>query len=269
MASLARLSGSVSEILVLAGAIQLRQHVLAPRTTGADGGDLLGQVVDPRATCCGLGGIALVKTLEVIVELGIGQFDKPGQRGAGEVAVLVVDRLDAGAIHRQQFATEQIQLTAQQHELPKDRAERFAVTAAEIGDGLVVRLQVTQQPNDFDVAMGLGFQTATGSDAVQITVDVELQQIGGRIARPAGSLGGDADKARCGQIQSINEGFNEPDGVLGADVIIERFWKQQRLGSVVTGDVRHDPEFNASCVEPESVAAQISHGLLDACNARS
>jgi hypothetical protein len=37
----------------------------------ADRGDLLGQVLDPRATCLALGGIALVQTLEVIVELGV------------------------------------------------------------------------------------------------------------------------------------------------------------------------------------------------------
>ena len=49
-------------------------------------------------------------------------------------------------------------------------------------------------------------------------------------------------KARCGQIQSIDEGFNELDGVLGADLIIKRFRQKQRLSAVVTGNVRHDPK---------------------------
>ena len=37
--------------LVLAGALQLRQHVLVALAPLADRGDLLGQVLDPRATC--------------------------------------------------------------------------------------------------------------------------------------------------------------------------------------------------------------------------
>jgi hypothetical protein len=74
--------------LVLAGAIQLRQQVLASPAPGADGGDLLGQGLDPRATYCGLGSIALIKTLKVIVAFGVGELDKLGQRGTGEGAVL-------------------------------------------------------------------------------------------------------------------------------------------------------------------------------------
>ena len=41
----------------------------------ADRGDLLGQVLDPRATSSLLSGIARIEALEVVVELGIGQPD--------------------------------------------------------------------------------------------------------------------------------------------------------------------------------------------------
>ncbi len=58
------------------------------------------------------------------------------------------------------LATEQIQLLAQQHELTEHWAEGLAVIAAEISDGLEVGLQVTQQPDDLDIAVGLGFQAA-------------------------------------------------------------------------------------------------------------
>ena len=126
----------------------------------ADRGDLLGQILDPRATRCALAGIAPVQTLQVIVKLGVGEFDELGQRCAGEVAILVVDRLDPRAVHCQQLATEQIQLLAEQHELTEHWAEGLAVIAAEISDGLEVGLQVTQQPDDLDIAVGLGFQAA-------------------------------------------------------------------------------------------------------------
>jgi hypothetical protein len=42
-----------------------------------------------------------------------------------------------------------------------------------------------------------------------------------------------------GQIQSINKGFDKANRVLGADTLVQRFWKEQGLGSVVTGDVVH------------------------------
>jgi hypothetical protein len=43
----------------------------------------------------------------------------------------------------------------------------------------------------------------------------------------------------CGQIQAINKGFDKANRVLGADILVQRFWKEQGLGSVVTGDVAH------------------------------
>ena len=55
-----------------------------------------------------LGGIALVQTLEIIVEPGVGKFDELGQRCAGEIAVFVVDRLDPRAVHRDQLPAEQV-----------------------------------------------------------------------------------------------------------------------------------------------------------------
>jgi hypothetical protein len=79
-------------------------------------------------------GVALVETLQIVVALNIGQFNEFRQGRAGEVVVLVVDRFDPGAVHCDQFSVEQIELTAAQYELAKDRAKGVAVVAAEIGD---------------------------------------------------------------------------------------------------------------------------------------
>ena len=57
--------------------------------------------------------------------------------------------------------------------------KRLAVVAAEISNGSVVRLQMPQQPDHLDVAMGLSFEATAGSHTVQVAVDVKLQQIGG------------------------------------------------------------------------------------------
>ena len=101
----------------------------------------------------------MVKTLKVIVEPGVGTFDELGQRRAGEIAVLIVDRLDPCTIDGRQLPAKQVQLTAEQHELAQDRAESVAIIAPEIGNGFEVGFQMPQQPDHFDVPVGLGFET--------------------------------------------------------------------------------------------------------------
>jgi hypothetical protein len=76
----------------------MRQHLLASSAPRTDGGNLLGQVLDARSSCLGLGLIALVEPLQVIREFGVSLFDELRQRCAGEVAVFVVDRLDPRAV---------------------------------------------------------------------------------------------------------------------------------------------------------------------------
>ena len=85
---------------------------------------------------------------QIFVQTLVRRANEFFQRVAGKVAVLVVDRLDARAIHCQQLAAEQIETPAQQHELSENLFERGAIVAPEIGDGLEVRLQGPQQPDD-------------------------------------------------------------------------------------------------------------------------
>jgi len=66
-------------------------------------------------------------------------------------------------------------LAAEQHKLAEDRAEGTRVIASEIGDGLKIGFQMSQQPDHFDVAMGLGFEPAARPHAIQIAVDIKLQ----------------------------------------------------------------------------------------------
>ena len=88
-------------------------------------------------------GVARVEPFQIIFQLLVGGLDEFLQRSRREVPVLVVDRLDARAVHRQQLAPEQIKPPAQDHELPKNLFERGAIVAPEIGDGLEVRLQAS------------------------------------------------------------------------------------------------------------------------------
>jgi hypothetical protein len=60
-----------------------------------------------------------------------------------------------------------------------------AIVAPELGDGLDVRLQTSQQPDDLDVAMTFQFQPPTRLHPVEIAVNVELQKGRGMIGRAA------------------------------------------------------------------------------------
>ena len=72
-----------------------------------------------------------------------------------------------------------------------------------------------------DVAVGLGFQAAAGADAVQITIHVELEQIGRHVSRAAGVFQLDARKSRRGEVQTVDEGLDEPYRVLRGDAAVK------------------------------------------------
>ena len=59
-------------------------------------------------------------------------------------------------IHREQLSAKQVQLAAQQYKFAEHLAEGMAVVAPKVSDRLEVRLQVAQQPDHLDIAMGLG-----------------------------------------------------------------------------------------------------------------
>lgn len=94
----------------------------------------------------------------IIFQLLVGGRDEFLQRPFRKIAVFVIDRLDAGAINRQQLAPKKIKTPAQDHELPENLLERGTIVAPKIGDRLEIRLQAAQQPNDLDVAMTFGLK---------------------------------------------------------------------------------------------------------------
>jgi hypothetical protein len=201
--------------------------------------DLFRQILDPRTTGCALLGIARVEPLQIILQLPVGGLDEFLQRPRREVPVFVVDRLDARAINRQQLAPEQIKPPAQYHELPENLFECGAIVAPEIGDGLEVRLQAPQQPDDLDVAMTFGLKTAARPHKVEIAVYVQLQQIPRRVAGTARRLRLNATKSRRRQVESIDESVDEPHRIISADVIIHCLRQQQKLRTFESKNVHH------------------------------
>jgi hypothetical protein len=116
-----------------------------------------------------------------------------------------------------------LELPAQHHELTEYPPEGRMVVAAEVGDGLEVRLQMPQQPDHLDVAMGLGFKTTAGAYSVQVAVDVQLQQIGRCIARPTRRIWHRPDEPKRSEVQLINKRLDEPHWIVRADIIVNHF----------------------------------------------
>ena len=96
------------------------------------------------------------------------------QGSAREVLVLVVDRLDAGAVHRQKLTTEEVELAAMDDELTEHLPESRSVHPPETGDGTKIRLEMSQQPDDLDVAVAFRFQPTARSNTVGVAVRTRL-----------------------------------------------------------------------------------------------
>ena len=81
---------------------------------------------------------------------------------------------------------EQPHLATQLDELPAHSADRLAVVLPKVGDRLEVRHQSAGEPDQLDVALGLTLQPPARLDAVEVPVDVDLQQRRRVVRRPAG-----------------------------------------------------------------------------------
>jgi hypothetical protein len=85
--------------------------------------DFFREILRARATRRALCDIAFVKPVEISSSRSSAALMNCFSEFSREAAVLVVDRIDARAVHRQQLASEQIEPPAQQHELTKHRSD--------------------------------------------------------------------------------------------------------------------------------------------------
>ena len=64
------------------------------------------------------------------------------------------------------------------------------------------------------------------------------------ISRTTGALWHGSGKAELGQIQRIDEGVDEPNGVFRRDIIVNCWGKQEGLGTIGACDVSHVPSYH-------------------------
>ena len=130
------------------------------------------------------------------------------------------------------------------------------VVAAKVRDGLEVRREASGEPDHFEVALGLTFQSAAGGHAVEVAVDVKLQQRGWIVAGSAGVGRPGTVKTQLGEVQVIHERVDHAHGIVLVHVVVHALGQQQRLAPVPTLNVaRHD------ALTPERFRAVIVPGL--------
>jgi hypothetical protein len=157
-----------------------------------------------------------------------------------EVAVAVVDRLELAAVHGDDAVDEQLELAADGHKLAAGLADAAAVVAAEIGDGLEVRGQTPRQPHQLDIALALALQAPAALHAVEVAVDVDLQQHARVVAGPASRGRHHPFETNAGEVQLIHERINDANRVVLAYEVIQALRQQRDLLSILALDVsRH------------------------------
>ncbi len=170
--------------------------------------------------------------LDALFNLLLALLDLAGR----EVAVTRVDGLELAAIDGDHGLRKQLQLSAQFNEAPAHVADAFAVVAAEVSNRLEVRRQAARQPHQFDIALRLPLKTPAGLQAIEIAVDVDLEQHGRVIRRPASRSGFNTFKAQVLKIQLVDERVDHADRVVVPDEVVQALWQQGDLASIFAFD---------------------------------
>jgi hypothetical protein len=183
-----------------------------------------------------------VQFLEVALDARLHALEQALQFGQTEVARLGVDRLEDAPVDGHQLGAKELQLPAHQVELAQHLLEDLTVGAPELTDGLVVGLQALEQPDDLQVAVGQALQFTAGAHPVEVTIKVELEQIGGRVARAACHCWLKR-QAHLPQIQLIDKSVDEAHRVVFSHVILDALRQHPCLTAVLSAEITHARSF--------------------------
>ena len=96
-------------------------------------------------------------------------------------------------------------------------ADRFAVVLPKVGDRLVVRRKTAQQPHHLDIAQHLALQPPARLHAIEVAVNIKLQQDRGMVARSARRPSELETKIR--KIKPLDERIDHTNRVLVVDPV--------------------------------------------------
>ena len=174
LVAIERASGSVKEIWPSGSLRHLFADLFELAHLLLDRLDLLLNMLDPRFRHQRRLPVRSIQFRQIARDALLQLLHPRLELAVGEVLVAIVDRFELAAIDRDDRLGEQLQIAAQDDELPAHAADRLAVIFAKVGDRLEVRRQSSGQPNQLDVALGLALEPPARLNPVQIAVDVDL-----------------------------------------------------------------------------------------------
>ncbi len=97
------------------------------------------------------------------------------------------------------------------------------------------------------MALGFAFAQATGAGAIEVAIDLQLQEIAGVLgwATSASSdhTGHPLGQAECVAIELVNEGVDDTHRTVGRNIVVEDRRKLDDGMAISALDVRHEQAF--------------------------
>src|SRR5271169_5550304 len=114
---------------------------------------------------------------------------------------------------------------------------------------------MTSQPHQLDIALALPLKPSARLDAIEISVNVDLQQRRRVISWPTRGKGRDGVKAELGEIQSIDEDIDRPHRIVLTHIVIQYRGKQCDLPAIgpLNKALHFDPRISPGIIARESI----------------
>jgi hypothetical protein len=130
-----------------------------------------------------------------------------------------VDGLELRSVDGDARLRQQTHLSAKIDETGAHLLDPAAIVSAEIGDRLVVGREPPEQPDHFQIAACFPFQAAARLNAIEITVDVELEQRRRVIARSPSRRRLDVLKTHPTEVESLDERIDDANRIALIDPV--------------------------------------------------
>src|SRR5690348_9733997 len=153
-----------------------------------------------------------------------------GKLLAGGDARLAGVAIEKRTVNGHTFPAHQAEIAQYQHELPTHRPERRPVLPAEIADRPIARPKPFEQPDQLKIAPGFALKSARGADPVQVSVNVQLEQVPRMIGRlPSSAAGAGMPKPSLSNIDRAPVSINRPHRIITPDIVLDPGRKEVRL----------------------------------------
>src|SRR5271166_3022076 len=123
----------------------------------------------------------------------------------------------------------------------------MAMHPAKLRDAFVIGTEPPQQPHQLHIAPALAFQTARGSNLLQISVQIQLQQISRIVSWTPRLLRLRLHKSQLLYIQPVDESVNHPTKMFVGYKLFQAHRKQRPLRPRIPFDESHRLPSTASC----------------------